>query len=341
MSNKNFKTILDGLSVKHRAINSSVLMVDGLNTFLRSFTVINHVNTDGQHIGGLTGALKSIAYGIRISNPTYVIIVFDGVASSTWRRNIYPEYKTNRHKNRATNYDIFSSKEEEDQSVKDQITRLMQYLQCLPVSLISIDATEADDIIGYLTSKFEKSPETERVTIMSADRDFLQLASEKTRIYSPTKKKMYGPDEVLEEYGIPSHNFIMQKILLGDVSDNIPGVVGLGPKKLLKFFPEVLEEKQYTINEILLKSVDKIKEHKLYESICAFQHQLEINHKLMDLKNIQLSEANEELVKEMLSNKGTLNKYIFLRMYEKDKLGDSITNVTGWINDNFSYLDSL
>jgi DNA polymerase-1 len=151
MLNKKFRELLDDLENKPRSSTDSILLIDGLNTFLRSFTVINHINSNGHHIGGLTGALKSIGYAIRLINPTYVVVVFDGVASTSNKRNLFPEYKANRHKNRSTNYTIFGSKEEEDESVRNQIERLIQYLKCLPVSLISVDGLEADDIIGYLT----------------------------------------------------------------------------------------------------------------------------------------------------------------------------------------------
>jgi DNA polymerase-1 len=293
MLNKKFRELLDDLENKPRSSTDSILLIDGLNTFLRSFTVINHINSNGHHIGGLTGALKSIGYAIRLINPTYVVVVFDGVASTSNKRNLFPEYKANRHKNRSTNYTIFGSKEEEDESVRNQIERLIQYLKCLPVSLISVDGLEADDIIGYLVDKFEKNSNTEKITIMSADKDFLQLVSKKTQIYSPTKKKIYQPKDVLEEYGISSNNFLMQKILLGDKSDNIPGIVGLGPKKLIKLFPELGEEKSVSLNEILLKSTNNIDDNNLYLSICSFAHQLDINNKLMNLKENFISEENK------------------------------------------------
>ncbi len=88
--------------------------------------MINHINPNGHHIGGLTGFLKSIGYAIKMLNPTKVVIVFDGVGGSSARRNLYPEYKANRHVNRMTNYSIFSSKEEETESINNQMARLIQ-----------------------------------------------------------------------------------------------------------------------------------------------------------------------------------------------------------------------
>ena len=225
MQNKYFDLISSIQPDKRTQLNS-VLIIDGLNAFLRSFTMINHINPDGHHIGGLTGFLKSIGYAIKMLNPTKVVIVFDGVGGSNARRNLFPDYKANRNANRMTNYSIFQSKEEESESINNQMQRLILYLKCLPVSVVSIEGLEADDIIGYLTHKLENFSETQEINIMSADQDFLQLVSNKTSAYSPTKKRIFKPKDVLAEYGVSATNYINYKILLGDKSDNIPGITG-------------------------------------------------------------------------------------------------------------------
>ena len=87
MKNK-YANILAEISNEPRRQNESILIIDGLNTFLRNFTVINHINRAGEHIGGLTGTLKSIGYAIRLINPTRVIIVFDGIGGASAKRKI-------------------------------------------------------------------------------------------------------------------------------------------------------------------------------------------------------------------------------------------------------------
>ena len=252
-----YADILSKVNNDQRGVQDSILIIDGLNTFLRSFTMINHINPDGHHIGGLTGFLKSVGYAIKMIDPTKVIIVFDGAGGSNSKRNLYPEYKANRNKSRMTNYSIFSSKDEENESINNQMARLIQYLQCLPVTLISVDGVEADDIIGYLVGKFEKYS-TKEITILSADKDFLQLVSNKVQVYSPTKKKIYKPKDVLDEFGVSSYNFVNYKILMGDSSDNLPGVLGLGPKKLVKLFPELTSNIPATLESIIEKSNEQI-----------------------------------------------------------------------------------
>ena len=336
-----YEHLLSNVQPDFRKELSSILIIDGLNTFLRSFTMINHLNPDGHHIGGLTGFLKSIGYAIRMSDPTKVVVIFDGIGGSNARRNLYPEYKANRNSSRITNHNIFSSKDEESESINNQISRLIQYLQCLPVTVISIDGLEADDIIGYLANKFQAHDETQKVTIMSADKDFIQLVSDKVHCYSPTKKKIYTPKDVLEEFGVSSSNFLNYKILMGDTSDNIPGITGLGPKKLIKLFPELISNTKVELDEIISTSADKVDENKLYLSVVERRHQLLINQQLMSLNGSFLSPENKQLVKDAFNNSYELNIPIFLQLYHNDKLGESIPNTSSWLTQLFGYPNSF
>jgi DNA polymerase-1 len=338
---KKYNELLTNIQPDIRKELNSILIIDGLNTFLRAFTMINHLNSDGHHIGGLTGFLKSIGYAIRMSDPTKVVIVFDGVGGSSARRNLFPAYKANRNTSRMTNYSIFSSKDEEQESINNQMSRLIQYLQCLPVTVISIDGLEADDIIGYLANKFQSHEATARVTIMSADKDFLQLVSDKVHCYSPTKKKIYTPKDVLEEYGVSSNNFLNYKILMGDTSDNIPGISGLGPKKLIKLFPELISNTKVELDEIIDSSADKVDENKLYLAVVERRHQLLINKQLMSLDGSFLSPENKQLVKDAFNNSYELNIPIFLQLYHNDKLGESIPNAQSWLSQLFGYPNSF
>jgi DNA polymerase-1 len=340
MQNKYFDLISSIQPDKRTQLNS-VLIIDGLNAFLRAFTMINHINPDGHHIGALTGFLKSIGYAIKMLQPTKVIIVFDGVGGSNARRNLFPDYKANRNANRMTNYSIFQSKEEESESINNQMQRLILYLKCLPVSVISIEGLEADDIIGYLTYKLESFSETQEINIMSADQDFLQLVSNKTSAYSPTKKRIFKPKDVLAEYGVSATNYINYKILLGDKSDNVPGVSGLGPIKLVKLFPELTGENKVTLESIIDKSAELINENKLYLSVVERRHQLYINQQLMNLEGDFLSPDNRQLVKQAFTESYELNKYLFHQIYVNDKLGESIPNVDSWVTEVFGYLNSF
>ena len=156
MTNK-YKDLLENVNVDERTSLTSILVIDGLNTFLRNFTMVNTLNPDGHHVGGLTGFLKSIGYAIKVVNPTKVVVVFDGVGGSLPRKNLFPGYKANRDGNKITNYKLFTNKTEEVESINNQMGRLIEYLYCLPVTVIQIDGVEADDIIGFVSKRFVSS----------------------------------------------------------------------------------------------------------------------------------------------------------------------------------------
>lgn len=331
--NKEYQKIFDSLKSEkvEESLNSRVLLIDGLNTFLRAFTAIGWVNKDLSHIGGLTGFLRSLGYIIKLVRPTRVIVVFDGQGSSTNKRYIYPDYKANRGLNRVTNWDSFESQQDESEAITSQIVRLVYYLKTLPVDLISIDKIEADDVIGYIAGKLDGE-----ITIMSSDKDYLQLVSDRVSVYSPTKKKFYDRDLVLTEFGVTPKNFLTQKILLGDSGDNVPGVKGLGSKTMLKAFPELGTEEEISLDDILSKCEGK---KKIFESIKNYEFQLRINKRLMDLKDPNIpEEAIEEINSVLLEAKKAFHSQDFLDLYREDELGNSIPNVSMWLFNHFNEL---
>jgi DNA polymerase-1 len=338
--NQLYKDILNNLheesNLEPLHLNSRVLLIDSMNTFLRSFAMIPAINPQGNHIGGLVGFLKSLGYVIKLIRPTRVILVFDGQGNITNRRNTYADYKANRQIKRITNYKVFSTLEEESDSIATQMLRLLDYLKSLPVNISIIDKIEADDTIAYLSQKLKDD-----IIIYSADQDFLQLVNDRITVYSPIKKKFYKPNDVYEQYGMHPYNFITMKCLMGDKSDNLPGVKGLGPKKLMKYFPEIAGEKRFTLQEAYQKATDKVEEHGIYGNVHLFKSQLEINYELMSLENIQLLDKDKKELDELIdSSPYNFNKKRFLEMYEKDLLGRGIPNTEFWLAEVFSYLQN-
>lgn len=325
-------------SDRNNSKNARVLIVDSMNTFLRSFSIIQHLNPNGHHVGGLVGYLKSLGYAIRLYQPTRVVLVFDGQGNATNKQYLFSDYKANRKTTKVNNWKVFSDKNEESESMANQMGRLIEYLTQLPVSMIAIPKIEADDVIGYLTTKFESNSETDKITIMSADRDFLQLVSEKTEIYSPTKKKTYRVNDVLEEYSVHPNNFINYKMLLGDNGDNVPGVTGLGEKKLFKLYPELQQDHFLTIEDLLQKAKDNENDHQLYTKILNFERQLRINEQLMSLKKVNISDEDKNIIDEIIDTPPpALNVGNFVEMTEIDQLNERI-NWQTWLIENFSSL---
>ena len=312
-----------------------VLVIDGLNLFFRNFAMLNMVNPEGVHIGGLGGFFRSLGALIRQTDPTEVIVVFNGVGSSANRKNLVPEYKSNRNLQRITNWDTFDDMEEEQDSKIDQIVRIIQYLKTLPVKTIALDKTEADDIIAYLGSIIPSKPE-DKIIIVSSDKDFLQLVNENVLVYRPIEKEYYNEDTIKEKFNISPHNFIIYKTLLGDSSDKVKGIKGLGEKGLYKKFPEITE-KDLTLDDIHSICESKFKDHLVYARVIQNIEELEKNYKIMDLSNPMLTERDKEHLEKFVSSEEI--HYLpeqFLAMYKQDQLGAIIRNVEFWVKDVFA-----
>ena len=316
--------------------HDKVLLIDGLNLFFRNFAMMNMVNPDGVHIGGLGGFFRSLGAMIRQTQPTSVYVVFDGAGSTANRKNLLSEYKGSRNLQRITNWDAFDSLEEEHDAKVDQIVRVIQYLKLLPVKTTIIDKVEADDIIAVLAEKLvEKYNST--CFIVSSDKDFVQLVTDKIILYRPIEKEYYTPSAVKEKYGVSPHNFILYKTLLGDNSDNIPGVKGLGAKGIFKKFPE-LQKQDLTLSEIFDISTRKFKDHVVYSRIVQDQDRLETSYKVMDLSTPMIDEREREYLDDLIEEDfPELNSEMFVQFYNTDQLGGMIRNLEVWLKDIFSH----
>lgn len=316
--------------------HDKVLLIDGLNLFFRNFAMMNMVNPDGVHIGGLGGFFRSLGAMIRQTQPTSVYVVFDGAGSTANRKNLLSEYKGGRNLQRITNWDAFDNLEEEHDSKVDQIVRVIQYLKLLPVKTTLIDKVEADDIIAVLAEKLvEKYNST--CFIVSSDKDFVQLVTDKIILYRPMEKEYYTPKVVKEKFGISPQNFIIYKTLLGDNSDNIPGIKGLGAKGIFKKFPE-LQEKDLTLDDIFDISTRKFKDHVVYSRIVQDYERICTSYRVMDLSTPMIDEKEKEYLDYLIEEDfPELNSEIFIQFYNEDQLGGMIRNLDIWLKDNFSH----
>ena len=326
--------ILDNLKeTPPRVINDHILVIDAMNMLIRSFSLLKAMNPDGTHIGGIVGFLRSLGYVTRIFDPTRVVIVWDGKGGSANRKNINPNYKAQRATSRITHWGLYDTKEQEMEALIGQLIRVQDYLECLPVTQVQMDKLEADDIMAYIAKQSSYS-KVKKCTIVSSDKDFLQLVDDTIEVYAPIKKKTYTKENIFSELKVLPENYNLVKALLGDNSDNLKGVKGLGIKTIVAEFPKLLTEVS-NLEYIFKVAEEKLEGKKIFSKIIHNWKNVEDNFLMMDLHATALDEGEKNVVKEAL--KQTVNKVhigAFLSLLEEDSIEGITKNTVGWL-DNF------
>lgn len=319
--------------------NSNVLLIDGMNTFIRCWSVVPNLSNNGDHVGGVVGFLKSIGYAIRELNPTRTIIVFDGKNSSQSKKKIYSEYKANRGKNKLrVNRGIYEqlSDEDEQTSKRRQIILLAEVLSYLPVTVMLYDSVEADDVMAYISNRLCK----EHSVIMSEDSDFIQLIDDNCILWKPTAHKLLTKEAVIDKYGIPPHNFLMYRILDGDKSDNIGGIKGAGIKSIIKRFPKITSNERQTVDDIIYHAENKQGSLKIYDNILENKNILDRNYKLMQLEDVDMNGSIKLQVQGRFREEiPELNKAGFIQKLAKNHITDAFKDPIGWLTSTFKPLD--
>jgi len=333
----NYSNILDNLKpTPPRELNDHILVIDAMNMLIRSFSLLKAMNPSGHHVGGLVGFLRSLGFVTRTFDPSRVIIVWDGKGGSANRKNIDPNYKAQRATSRITHWGLYDTKAEETEALIGQLFRTQDYLECLTVQQLMMEKLEADDIIAYLAKTASGSKK--KLTIVSSDKDFLQLVDEYVEVYAPVKKKTFTKDNIEEELQVLPENYNIVKALLGDNSDNLAGVKGLGIKTILSQFPDLVDKPGMTLDYVYNICEEKMNEKKIFPKIITEWDRVETNFKLMDLHITDLDEKETDHVKDVL--KGEVNKLqtgAFLHLLDEDKIEGITKNTEGWL-ENFRRL---
>ena len=327
-------------------VNDHLMVFDGLNTFIRSFGATPAYNEDGDHVGGISGFLYSVGKTIRDFKPTRCIIVFDGRGGSAKRKRIYKDYKGNRaNKTKLRRHDHHDSTlEQEQESMRHQFSRLISYLDNLPVTFISMDGIEADDTIAYIAQMYQDT--CKKMTIVSTDRDFYQLISPTLQVWSPIKKKMYNEETLIEEFGVHPNNMVVYRSFTGDASDNIPGVNGIGPKTILKVIPQLVESTEYTLDNLFALSTESVSakssNYKTFTKILENSHTLKQNCELMNIKLLDIPAQTATKIRGIMEQPiPELNRAEFQRMFYEDKLWAIMKNVPEWITNTWLSLNAF
>lgn len=204
-----------------------LMIVDGNNLAYRSFhTPQGSLTTqDGTPSGIILGVLNSLKTLLeKFPETTRVIVAFDG-GKAKWRKDLYPEYKANR------SYGDDPEEKAKFEGLFMQIDELHRALPTLGVHSIKLKGWEADDIIANICYTFEKGAKADDYAmIVTSDKDMLQLVTKKVNVYSPYKDRIISPNNFYEETGVTQDAYIGYRALVGDTSDNIYGVAGIGEK---------------------------------------------------------------------------------------------------------------
>lgn len=270
-----------------------IFLVDGSALFYRAyFAFIRNplINSKGENTSATYGFINSLLKIIRDEDPDYLAVVFD-TKEPTFRHEMYPDYKSTRAKM--------------PDELVEQLPRIHQAVEALNIATFEMPGYEADDIIGTIARLAERKDF--EVWCVTGDKDFFQLVTDKVKIYNPRKiadaAEIFGPQEVKDKFGVHPSQVIDKLSLMGDSSDNVPGVPGIGPKtadKLLEQFGS-LENLIANIEQISSKNIrEKIKNNiaqaKLSKKLVTIDSQVPIS---VDFDTMKRRVINYEAAKNL------------------------------------------
>jgi len=295
------------------------MIVDALNMFLRAYIVDPSLSMNGDPIGGIKGSMKILQKMIRMIQPSQIVIVWDGPNGSRKRKQINSNYKEGRAPIRLNrNVNNLTDDEQMINKVWQQ-GKAIEYFNQMPLIQLCVPEIEADDVISYLVgcSYYEGWQKV----IVSNDKDFLQLCDDFTLVYRPVKDEFVSRKKVIEEFGIHPTNMALARALIGDNSDNLPGIKGLGFKTVAKNFPFLAEETTYYLQHIVDSCEDK--KGKVFERLIEGQDRVKENYKLMQLYSPTMSIQSKQSVDWNLNNFDHEFNYIeILKMMRDDGFGE-------------------
>ncbi len=279
-------------------------LIDGSGYIFRAYYALPPLSrkSDGLPTGAVNGfcsmlfkLLEEARSDDSIHKPTHFAVIFDS-ARKNFRNEIYQEYKANRA--------------EAPDDLAPQFEYIRKSVKAFNLPSVELVNYEADDLIATYAKKIVSAGA--KVTVISSDKDLMQLVSEKIRLYDPMKNKVIGEKEVLEKFGVKPNQVVDVQSLAGDTSDNIPGVPGIG----IKTASELI--KKYKTLDILLKKASEITQNKRRETLLANKDKALLSKKLVTLKDDV--PVKDEASSFILKNINKENLYSFLRDMEFNRL---------------------
>lgn len=259
-----------------------LILIDGTAYLYRAFHALPPLtNKQGENTGAIHGFLKALFKIIEDFAPEHIGLIFDAKGKN-FRHDIYSEYKANRSKM--------------PDELSEQIPKLYEILELLGYPPIIIDGVEADDVIGTLSKQFRK---TKDVRIFSGDKDFAQLVNSSVAIINPITLETMDEVAVKKKFGIDAKHIIDYLALVGDKSDNIPGLPGVGSKTASRLINQygsvenIIKNKNLIsgkVGETLKENVDQLKLSKILATI---KEDLDLN---INLKNLIKKDTDDDKI---------------------------------------------
>lgn len=298
-----------------------VFLFDGTGLLYRAYFAIDQslTTTSGVPTNALYGLSRMLVKFLKeyvIINEDYCAFMLDVKGGSTYRKELYADYKAHRP--------------ETPEPLLKQISLADELIEGFGIKLIKVPGYEADDVIATLAKKFEKEKQKyniSEINIITSDKDMLQLVNENIFVWrvekGVTDLKKYTNNEIIEKYGITSEQIKDYLALVGDVSDNIPGVSGIGEKTAAKILNE------FGSVENALKNISKLPE-KIRNAIENNIEDFELSRKLVELNtNVEIKIDIEELLYKGYDQKKLLNvlkKFEFSSVIKELNLSAELTN---------------
>jgi DNA polymerase-1 len=271
-----------------------VMIIDGLNMFLRSYIVVPSLDPRGNPSGGTYGFMKSLQKICGMFHPDEIVVCWDGQGGSQKRKEIDKNYKEGRSPVRFNRRLIDLSPEETEKNKYNQQMRLMEYLNDLPVIQTMIDFVEADDCISYI-AQHAKYSGWEKI-IVSSDKDFFQLIDKDVRLYRPIQDQIVTYDSLIEEHKIHPKNFALARAMVGDKSDNLPGVPRVGLKSVASKFTFLAESKAYEVEDIIEHCNGVKRKLKFHTNVLENEELVNKNYKIMQLYSPSISKIHKDQI---------------------------------------------
>jgi DNA polymerase-1 len=265
--------------------------------------------------------MKILQKLVRDTQPDEIAVIWDGPNGSAKRKLMDKNYKEGRKPlrlNRA--FHNLSDGEVQENKAWQQV-RVMEYLNQMPILQTIIPEIEADDVIAYIT-QMEYYRGWQKI-IVSNDKDFMQLCDEETVLLRPVKKEILNKQRIVEQTGVHPTNMALARAIIGDASDNLPGIRGAGFATVAKRLNFLSAEKTYTIQDVIDFCEKTNSKLKFFSNIVEGKSVIEHNYRMMQLYAPQMSIQAKMIVKEAVENfECTFNKTEVIGMMREDGFGE-------------------